>query len=136
MYIPCTYIFKLLSTPNTLSKALNCSHHNTSQTVCLNEIITKLAESCLRWVGVILNILNPKQKMGSRLQHVNLYTPSAQSLWVLGLSFFPRTQPFFYFVSLSRREAAIYSQLTFKQHFEDIQDCCNTRYHQLKLLAN
>ena len=28
------------------------------------------------------------------------------------------------------------SQLTFRQYFEDILDCCNTRYHQLKLLAN
>ena len=28
------------------------------------------------------------------------------------------------------------SQLTFKPHFEDILDCCNTRYHRLKLLAN
>ena len=45
---------------------------------------------CLGWVGQIPN-LNPKQKMGNRLQHVNLYTPSAQSLWVLGLSFFQRT---------------------------------------------
>ena len=28
------------------------------------------------------------------------------------------------------------SSLTFKQHFDDILDRCNTRYHQLKLLAN
>ena len=28
------------------------------------------------------------------------------------------------------------SQLTFQKHFEDILDCCNTRYHQLKLLAD
>ena len=28
------------------------------------------------------------------------------------------------------------SQVTFKQHFEDILDCCNTRYHRLRLLAN
>ena len=28
------------------------------------------------------------------------------------------------------------SQLTFKKHFEDILDCCNTRYHHLRLLAN
>ena len=28
------------------------------------------------------------------------------------------------------------SQLTFKQHFEDILDRCNTRYHRLRLLAN
>ena len=28
------------------------------------------------------------------------------------------------------------SQLTFKQHFEDILDCCNTMYHRVKLLAN
>ena len=28
------------------------------------------------------------------------------------------------------------SQLTFKKHFEDILDCCNTRYHRLRLLAN
>ena len=28
------------------------------------------------------------------------------------------------------------SQLTFKQHFKDILDCCNTRYHRLKPLAN
>ena len=28
------------------------------------------------------------------------------------------------------------SQLTFKKHFEDILDRCNTRYHRLKLLAN
>ena len=28
------------------------------------------------------------------------------------------------------------SQLTFKQHFGDILDCCNTRYHRLKLLAD
>ena len=27
-------------------------------------------------------------------------------------------------------------QLTFKKHFEDILDRCNTRYHRLKLLAN
>ena len=27
-------------------------------------------------------------------------------------------------------------QLTFKKHFEDIQDRCNTRYHGLRLLAN
>ena len=27
-------------------------------------------------------------------------------------------------------------QLTLQKHFEDILDCCNTRYHQLKLLAN
>ena len=26
------------------------------------------------------------------------------------------------------------SQLTFKKHFEGILDCCNTRYHRLKLL--
>ena len=25
------------------------------------------------------------------------------------------------------------SQLTFKKHFEDIMDCCNTRYHRLRL---
>ena len=29
-----------------------------------------------------------------------------------------------------------HSQLTFKKHFEDILDCCNTRYHRLRLLAN
>ena len=28
------------------------------------------------------------------------------------------------------------SQLTFKKHFEDIVDRCNTRYHGLRLLAN
>ena len=28
------------------------------------------------------------------------------------------------------------SQLTFQQHFEDILDRCNTRYHRLKLLAD
>ena len=28
------------------------------------------------------------------------------------------------------------SQLTFKQHFEDILDRCNTRYHRLRLLTN
>ena len=28
------------------------------------------------------------------------------------------------------------SQLTFKKHFEDILDHCNTRYHRLMLLAN
>ena len=28
------------------------------------------------------------------------------------------------------------SQFTFKEHFEDILDCCNTRYHRLRLLAN
>ena len=28
------------------------------------------------------------------------------------------------------------SHLTFKKHFEDILDCCNTRYHRLRLLAN
>ena len=28
------------------------------------------------------------------------------------------------------------SQLTFKKHFEDILDRCNTRYHCLRLLAN
>ena len=27
-------------------------------------------------------------------------------------------------------------QLTFQKHFEDILDCCNTRHHRLKLLAN
>ena len=29
-----------------------------------------------------------------------------------------------------------YSQLNFKKHFEDILDCCNTRYHRLRLLVN
>ena len=28
------------------------------------------------------------------------------------------------------------SQLTFKKHFEDILDRCNTRYHRLRLLSN
>ena len=28
------------------------------------------------------------------------------------------------------------SQLSFKKHFEDILDRCNTRYHRLRLLAN
>ena len=28
------------------------------------------------------------------------------------------------------------SQLTFKQHFDDTLDRCNTRYHRLRLLAN
>ena len=28
------------------------------------------------------------------------------------------------------------SKLTFQKLFEDILDCCNTRYHQLKLLAD
>ena len=28
------------------------------------------------------------------------------------------------------------SQLTFKKHFEDILDRCNTRYHRLRLIAN
>ena len=28
------------------------------------------------------------------------------------------------------------SQLNFKKHFEDILDCCNTRYHRLRLPAN
>ena len=28
------------------------------------------------------------------------------------------------------------SQLNFKKHFEDILDCCNTRYYRLRLLAN
>ena len=28
------------------------------------------------------------------------------------------------------------SQLTFKKHFEDILDCCNTKYHRSRLLAN
>ena len=29
-----------------------------------------------------------------------------------------------------------HSQLTFKKHFDDILDCCNTRYHHLSLLSN
>ena len=28
------------------------------------------------------------------------------------------------------------SQLNFKKHFEEILDCCNTRYHRLRLLFN
>ena len=28
------------------------------------------------------------------------------------------------------------SQLTSQKHFEDILDCCNTRYHRLRLLVN
>ena len=28
------------------------------------------------------------------------------------------------------------SQLNFEKHFEDILDCCNTRYHCLRLLVN
>ena len=28
------------------------------------------------------------------------------------------------------------SQLTFRKYFKDILDCCNTRYHRLRLLAN
>ena len=28
------------------------------------------------------------------------------------------------------------SQLSFKKHFEDILDCCNTRYYRQRLLAN
>ena len=28
------------------------------------------------------------------------------------------------------------SQLTFQKHFEGILDCCNTRYHRLRLLVN
>ena len=28
------------------------------------------------------------------------------------------------------------SQLNFKKQFEDILDCCNTRYHRLRLLVN
>ena len=28
------------------------------------------------------------------------------------------------------------SQLTFEKHFEHILDCCNTRYHRLRLLVN
>ena len=28
------------------------------------------------------------------------------------------------------------SQLNFEKHFEDILDCCNTRYHRLRLSAN
>ena len=28
------------------------------------------------------------------------------------------------------------SQLNFKKHFEDMLDCCNTRYHRLRLLIN
>ena len=28
------------------------------------------------------------------------------------------------------------SQLNFKKHFEEILDCCNTRYHRLRLLVN
>ena len=28
------------------------------------------------------------------------------------------------------------SKLTFQPHFEDILECCNTRYHRLQLLAN
>ena len=28
------------------------------------------------------------------------------------------------------------SQLIFKKHFEDMLDCCNTRYHRLRLLVN
>ena len=33
-------------------------------------------------------------------------------------------------------EITFHSPLTFKKHFEDILDCCNTRYHRLKLLAD
>ena len=28
------------------------------------------------------------------------------------------------------------SQVTFQKHFEEILDCCNTRYHHLRLLVN
>ena len=28
------------------------------------------------------------------------------------------------------------SKLSFKKHFEEILDCCNTRYHRLRLLVN
>ena len=28
------------------------------------------------------------------------------------------------------------SQLNFKKHFEDILDCCNTRFHHLRILVN
>ena len=40
------------------------------------------------------------------------------------------------YLSVKFLEITFDFQLTFKQHFEDILDHCNTRYHRLKLLVN
>ena len=65
--------------------------------------------------------------------------PEKAKVIIFSRSILARTQPETICISLSSSEISRHyfdSQLNFNKHFEYILDCCNTRYHSLRLSAN
>ena len=89
---------------------------------CLQQDLLKLAMWCTKWRIK----LNPEKTIFSRSVLARKTEPNLK-LYGETLKVYPQVK----FLGIT-----FDSQLTFKKHFEDILDRCNTRYHRLRLLAN
>ena len=91
----------------------------------LQQDLLKLAMWCAKW-RIKLNPTKTKviifsRSILARKTEINL------ELYVETLKIYPQVK----FLGIT-----FDSQLKFKKHFEEILDCCNTRYHRLRLLVN
>ena len=91
----------------------------------LQQDLLNLAMWCAKW-RIELNPEKNKVIILSRSKLTGKTEPNLK-LYVKTLKVYPQVK----FLGIS-----FDSQLTFMQHFEDILDSCNIRYHRLKLLAN
>ena len=92
---------------------------------CLQHNLINLAMRCSKW-RIKLNSETAKVIILSRSKLAKLTEPKLK-LYGETLKAYPRVK----FLGIT-----FDSQLTFKKRFEDILDCCKTRYYRLKLLAN
>ena len=91
----------------------------------LQQDLLKLAMWCAKWRIK----LNPERRKVITFSRSILARKTELNLNLYGetLKIYPQVK----FLGI-----AFDSQLSFKKHFEDILDRCNTRYHRLRLLAN
>ena len=91
----------------------------------LQQDLLKLAMLCAKW-RIKLNPVKTKVIIFSR-SILARKTELNLKLYGEALKIYPQVK----FLGIT-----FDSQLNFKKHFEDILDCCNTRFHHLRLLVN
>ena len=91
----------------------------------LQQDLLKLAMWCAKW-KIRLNPVKTKVIIFSR-SILARKTDLNLKLYGESLKIYPKVK----FLGITFN-----SQLNFKKHFEDILDCCNNRYHRLRLLVN
>ena len=108
---------------NTAQWAFSLNIHIAAK--LLQQDLLKLAMWCAKW-RIKLNPIKTKVIIFSR-SILTRKTELNLKLYGKTLKIYPQVK----FLGIT-----FDSQLNFKKHFEDILDCCNTRYHRLRLLVN